>query len=162
MINRERTRAAMSSSRGKFRPFIRASLDSVAMKQTSVRSSLRTRRRCLREDVHVNHVIILHVNLNTGLIQSDPYHCPSGRRRLIKFLSQCTSTAQHFLVRVSTLVATGCTKLFLIPWNLDPLFAHPEDLLQAIRSFLFRCNYPDSGHGPQGCERNDEKIVLQF
>ncbi|KRX14411.1 hypothetical protein T07_10518 [Trichinella nelsoni] len=108
MINRERTRAAMSSSRGKLRPFIRASLDSVAMKQTSVRSSLRTRRRCVREDVHINHVIVFHMNL------------------------------------------------------LDPLFTHPEDLLQAIRSSLFRCNYPASGQGPECCELNDEKIDLQF
>ncbi|XP_003367154.1 conserved hypothetical protein [Trichinella spiralis] len=121
MINRERTRAAMSSSRGKLRPFIRASLDSAAMKQTSVRSSLRTRRRCLREDVHVNHVIVLHVNLNTGLIQSDPYHCPSGRRRIIKFLSQCTSTAQHVLVSEGESVDSRCHRMFqTLPDSLEP------------------------------------------
>ncbi|XP_003367540.1 conserved hypothetical protein, partial [Trichinella spiralis] len=59
---------------------------------------------------------VIHSKSSKSSIETS--HCPSGRRRLIKFLSQCTSTAQHFLVRVSTLVATGCSKLF--PDSLEP------------------------------------------
>ncbi|KRY59342.1 hypothetical protein T03_7995 [Trichinella britovi] len=84
------------------------------------------------------------MNLNTGLIQSDPYHCPSGRRRLIKCLSQCASTAQHFLVsdRMFQTLPDSLEPRSIVHSSGRPTGSYPK--------LTVRCIYAASGHGPEG------------